>query len=298
MSDYLWPHNPYLSPAWRLHTRPMPPLTDHDDIYRRCLLALVDTLAADTYDVLSRLAQLPAQTPLRTIHDFNQLTNDFSVTFMSFSRLQREERPKPAQQSNNPLISFVTGIETGMRIMVRLLRLVFDKFAASVHRLPTEEDIHAILVPQLRHSHHLLTLLARGNLIDVNTRNRVLMGHTDPWFDPACFDYKHLTSAGEASWEGSLAHLRDYRLFPSSAARAPIRRDATGERNRARRRWKPAHGWLSCAGTPPSGERGPAVRHRAKTRQHPWHRSERGRQRHPVHLLSLAGSARASCLRS
>src|SRR3984893_13970650 len=218
VSDYLWPHNPYLSPAWKLHTRPMPPLRDHDDIYRRCLLALVDTWAADTYDVLRRLAQLPAQTPLRTLHDFNQLTNDFSVTFMSFSRLQREERPKPAQQSNNPLISFVTGIETGMRIMVSLLRLVFDKFAASLHRLPTEEDIHAILVPQLGHSHHLLTLLARGHLIDVNTRNRVLMGHTDPWFDPACFDYKHLTSADEASWDGSLADLRDYRIYPSSAA--------------------------------------------------------------------------------
>jgi hypothetical protein len=55
-------------------------------------------------------------------------------------------------------------------------------------------------------------------LIDVNTRNRVLMGHTDPWFDPACFDYKHLTSADEASWDGSLAHLQDCRLYPSSAA--------------------------------------------------------------------------------
>jgi len=218
VSDYLWPHNPYLSPAWLLHTRPMPLLTEHDDIYRRCLLALVDTLAADTYDVLSRLAQLPAQTPLRTIHDFYQLTNDFSVTFMSFSRLQRMERPQPAHQSNNPLISFVTGIETGMRIMVRLVRLVFDKFVASLHRLPTDEDIHAILVPQLRHSHHLLTLLARGNLIDVNTRNRVLMGRTDPWFDPACFEYKHLSSADNASWDGSLAYLQDCRLYPSSAA--------------------------------------------------------------------------------
>jgi CRP-like cAMP-binding protein len=218
VSDYLWPLNPYLSPTWQLHTRPMPLLGDGDDIYRCCLLALVDTLAADTYDVLSRLAQLPAQTPLRTIHDFYQLTNDFSVRFMSFSRLQRQEHPKPADQRNNPLISFVTGIETGMRIMVRLMRLVFDKFVASVHRLPTEEQIHPILVPQLRQSHHLLTLLARGNLIDVNTRNRVLMGHTGPWFDPACFDYKHLASAGEASWDGSLAHLRDYRLYPSATA--------------------------------------------------------------------------------
>jgi CRP-like cAMP-binding protein len=218
VSDYLWPHNPSLSPTWQLHTRPMPLLTDQDDIYRCCLLALVDTLAADAYDVLSRLAQLPAQTPLRTIHDFYLLTNDFSVRFMSFSRLRREERSQHTRQSNNPLISFVTGIETGMRIMVRLLRLVFDKFAASVQRLPTEEDIHTILVPQLRQSHHLLTLLARGNLIDVNTCNRVLMGHTGPWFDPACFDYKHLASADEASWDGSLAHLRDYRLYPSAKA--------------------------------------------------------------------------------
>lgn len=218
VSDYLWPHNPYLCPTWRLHTRFMPALTDHDDIYRRCLLALVDTLAADTYEVLSRLARLPAQTPLRTIHDFYQLTNDFSVKFMSFSRLQREERPQPAHQSNNPLISFVTGIETGMRIMVRLLRLVFDKFEATLHRLPTVEEIHTMLVPQLRNSHQLLTLLARGNLIDVNTRNRVLMGHTDPWFDPACFAYKRLSSADDALWDGSFEQLPDYRLYPSAMA--------------------------------------------------------------------------------
>jgi hypothetical protein len=55
-------------------------------------------------------------------------------------------------------------------------------------------------------------------LIDVNTRNRVLMGHTGPWFDPVCFDYKHLGGADEASWDGSLVHLRDYRLYPSATA--------------------------------------------------------------------------------
>jgi hypothetical protein len=44
------------------------------------------------------------------------------------------------------------------------------------------------------------------------------MGHTGPWFDPDCFDYKHVASANEASWDGALAHLREYRLYPSATA--------------------------------------------------------------------------------
>jgi hypothetical protein len=137
---------------------------------------------------------------------------------MSFSRLQREERPPPDAQHHNPLLSVVTGIETGMRIMVRLLRLVVDKFAASLQRLPTMEEIPTILVPLLRNSHQVMTLLARGNLIDVNTRNRVLMGHTNPWYDPALFDYQRLSGGAGAGWDGSVEALADCRLAPSAEA--------------------------------------------------------------------------------